>query len=50
VQRVANRDVDEISRSLLGEHSRFVGTDELEDDLTLVVARHGSATNSKPGA
>lgn len=49
VQRVHNRDADEISRSLLAEHTRFIGTDELEDDLTLVVARHGSATTSKPG-
>lgn len=44
VQRIHNRDADEISRNLLGEMARFVGTDELEDDLTLVVARHGSAT------
>ncbi|MBL8634555.1 MAG: SpoIIE family protein phosphatase [Myxococcales bacterium] len=42
VQRGANRNVEEICEMLIGEVSRFVGSAELEDDQTLVVARHGS--------
>ncbi|HMU40899.1 MAG TPA: PP2C family protein-serine/threonine phosphatase [Pseudomonadota bacterium] len=42
VQRSSNRNVEEICEMLIGEVSRFVGSAELEDDQTLVVARHGS--------
>ncbi len=42
VQRGSNRNVEEICEMLIGEVSRFVGSAELEDDQTLVVARHGS--------
>jgi sigma-B regulation protein RsbU (phosphoserine phosphatase) len=40
VQRSYSRNVEEICEMLLGEVSRFVGSAELEDDQTLVVARH----------
>ena len=40
VQRSHNRNVEEICEILLGEVSRFVGSAELEDDQTLVVARN----------
>lgn len=52
VQKSSNRRVKEICEELLGEVSRFVSTAELEDDQTLVVARHaatpqgGSASGS----
>lgn len=42
VQRGSNRNVEEICEMLIGEVSRFVGSASLEDDQTLVVARHGS--------
>jgi serine phosphatase RsbU (regulator of sigma subunit) len=37
-----NRNVEEICEMLIGEVSRFVGSAELEDDQTLVVARHAA--------
>jgi serine phosphatase RsbU (regulator of sigma subunit) len=40
VQRNASRNVEEICEALLAEVGRFVGTAELEDDQTLVVARN----------
>lgn len=42
VQRCYTRNVEEICENLLGEVSRFVGSAELEDDQTLVVARHAA--------
>ena len=46
VQRNYNRNVEEICELLLGEVSRFVGSAELEDDQTLVIARHTAASGT----
>lgn len=40
VQRCYRRNVEEICEIILGEVSRFVGSTELDDDQTLVVARN----------
>ena len=50
VQRAYTRNVEEICEMLLGEVSRFVGSAELEDDQTLVVARHATSTSHTTGA
>ena len=44
VQRNGSRNVEEICEALLAEVAKFVGTTELEDDQTLVVARNMSGT------
>ncbi len=53
VQRCYSRNVEEICEILLGEVSRFVGSAELDDDQTLVVARNlplGSSSSSSSGS
>lgn len=42
VAKIYQKNVEDICAGLLGEVSRFVGTAELEDDQTLVVARFGA--------
>ncbi len=43
VQKHHSHNVEEICEALFVEVARFAGKEELEDDLTLVVARHASA-------
>jgi serine phosphatase RsbU (regulator of sigma subunit) len=49
VQKNQGRNVEEICEALLGEVARFVVTDVLEDDQTLVVARHTGVAASQGG-